>query len=69
MSSRTKITVNLPDATLEKLRELARANGVTVTEMLRRAIATEAYIAEQTALGGKILVETPGGRTRELVLR
>lgn len=69
MSDKVKTTMNLPAATMEQLKRLADDNGITRTEALRRAIATESYIADQVAAGRRVLIEDSDGQLRELAFR
>lgn len=62
-----KLTVNLPDVVITELKRMASVNAVTVTEQLRRSIATQLWLESQVAGGNKILVETPSGEMRQLV--
>ena len=44
--------------------------GITLTEVLKRAVATEKYLLEQQELGEAIVLENKRtGRQRELVFR
>jgi predicted transcriptional regulator len=61
-----KMSVNLSDEAAEALKKMADKNGVTVTEQLRRSIATEAWRERAEAEGGKVLVEDASGRVREV---
>lgn len=63
-----KFSINLPDDTVQALRELAERRQVSVTHALRQAIATEAYLDEQIRQGAKILIEIKG-RVKEIVWR
>jgi predicted DNA-binding protein len=65
-----KVTVNLPEETVEQLKVVAKERGISMTQVLREAIATQAYVDEQIKDGGKILVEKSDRKTiRELVFR
>jgi predicted transcriptional regulator len=64
-----KVTVNLSDETIEDLREVANRRGITLTEAIRQAIATEKFVQDERDGGGKILIEKPGGRVREVEFR
>ena len=64
-----KVTVNLSDETIRDLREVADKRGITLTEAIRRAIATEKFVQDERDEGSKILVEKPGGRVREVEFR
>jgi hypothetical protein len=48
------------------LKQLAAAQGVTLTEALSRAIGTESTLAEKRRNGGKVLVQE-GGDLKELI--
>lgn len=64
-----KVTVNLSDETIRDLQEVADKRGITLTEAIRRAIATEKFVQDERDEGSKILVEKPGGRVREVEFR
>jgi predicted transcriptional regulator len=64
-----KVTVNLSDETIKDLKEVADKRGISLTEVIRRAIATEKFVQDEREEGGKILVEKPGGRVREVEFR
>jgi len=64
----TKVIVNLPDMTVTSLKYLARAEDVTVTEALRRAIHRQQFLDREVAKGNLVLLQAPfDGRTRKLV--
>jgi predicted transcriptional regulator len=64
-----KVTVNLSDETIEDLKTVAEKQGITLTEAIRKAIATEKFVQDERDEGAKILVERPGGRVREVEFR
>ncbi|MGH8524911.1 MAG: ribbon-helix-helix protein, CopG family [Gammaproteobacteria bacterium] len=64
-----KVTVNLSDETIEDLREVAKKRGITLTEAIRQAIATEKFVQKEREEGGKVLIEKRGGRVREVEFR
>jgi hypothetical protein len=64
-----KVTVNLSDETIEDLKAVAEKQGITLTEAIRKAIATEKFVQDERDEGAKILVERPGGRVREVEFR
>ena len=64
-----KVTVNLSDETIEDLREVASKRGITLTEAIRKAIATEKFVQDERDEGAKILIEKPGERVREVEFR
>lgn len=59
-SDKVRLTADLPIAEANSLRELAAAQGVTVTEALRRAIATESTLQARRKSGSKVLLEKDG---------
>lgn len=56
-SSVTKVTVNLPDVVVEELKELAKANNVTMTDLIAQSIRLNKFLSDREREGGKILVE------------
>lgn len=69
MKDIVKVTVNLPVDELEDLKRLAADQKITVTEALRRAIATEKFLREEAKAGSKVLLRDPDKSYREIVLR
>ncbi|GAB1516803.1 ribbon-helix-helix protein, CopG family [Actinophytocola sp. KF-1] len=68
--STTKLTVNLSQEVVDILRDLADREGTTMTEVLRRAIAVQKYLADEQDEGKNILIEDPEKNTvRQLVLK
>lgn len=61
-----KMSVNLSDEAAAQLKRMADDNGITVTEQLRRSIATEVWREEVEKGRGKILVEDPKGSVHEV---
>ena len=62
-----RVTVNLPLKVWEAVEEVARKDGITRTEALRRAISVDLYLREQVDQGSYIIVEKPDG-TRERIV-
>lgn len=54
-----------PDVALA-LEALAKSQGVSLSEAVRRAISTESFLQKNRSSGGKVLIED-GGKIRELV--
>lgn len=65
-SDKIRLTADLPIAEANALKELAAMQGVTVTEALRRAIATEGTLQSRRKTGSKVLLEKDG-KLSELV--
>lgn len=61
-----KLTINLPQELWEELSERAGERSITVTELIRRAVALDGYLHEQCAGSDRILIER-GDSLRELV--
>jgi predicted transcriptional regulator len=60
------MSVNLSDDAAETLKTMAEKNGVTVTEQLRRSIATELWRERVEEARGKVLIEDAKGQIREV---
>lgn len=70
MADSERLSVNLAPEVAEALRELAKKNGVSITEAVRRAISTEKFIEDVKDSGGKLLIEDPKDKNlRQLVFR
>jgi hypothetical protein len=68
MSDIVKISANLPADAVEALKKLAAKRGISMTEVLRTAIGTEAYLDKaRTEDRQKVLLEDEKGKIRELV--
>jgi hypothetical protein len=61
---RIKMTIALPEKDVERLTEIATKEGISKTEALRRAIATERYFVEQREKGHKVLIENSNKEMR-----
>ncbi len=69
-STIVKTSMNLPQESLDTLRELAVQTGTSMTEVVRRAVATEKFLRDTSAEGSKILIKDKGSDTmRELLIR
>jgi len=64
-----RMSVSLSDDAARLLESLATTQGITQTEALRKAIATEAYIQKELASGSKILLLKSDKDIREVVFR
>jgi hypothetical protein len=65
-SRRTSFNLS-PDAE-QAVRELARRRGVTMAEVIRRALSTEKFLADKQAEGAKVLIQERDKTIRELVI-
>ena len=68
-TEKVRVTADLPMGTIEILRELAVSQNVSLTEALRRAIATEGLVQQRTQDKSKFLIESADGKVSELVFR
>ena len=64
-----RVSVSLPLETIEKLDQIASRHGITMTDAIRRAIATEAYIDSEIQENSKILIQKSDNTLREVVFR
>jgi predicted transcriptional regulator len=64
-----KVTVNLPEETVETLRSLAKERNITYTEALKRAIENEKFLHDEQERGTAVLLESPDRPTREVIFR
>jgi hypothetical protein len=62
-----RVTVNLPVKVWDALEAAAKADGITRTEALRRAISVDLYFRQQVENGSVIVVERPDGSSERVV--
>jgi hypothetical protein len=55
----TKVTVNLPDETVDALKGIADARGTTVTEALRQVIESQRFLDGEVQKGNDLLIQNP----------
>jgi hypothetical protein len=56
----SRLNINLPAAMAKELKRLAEEEGLTVTEIVRRAIAAERFLRENNDAGNEIYVRVKG---------
>lgn len=56
-SRKVRLNADLAPDVAEALKTLAESRGVTLSEAVRRAISTEAYIYKKQLSGGKVLLK------------
>jgi hypothetical protein len=66
-SAMPRFNVDFNNEANEILEDLAKEQGATKAEILRRAIALEKWFADTRRKGGKVLVETEDGKVLEVV--
>lgn len=62
-----KVTLNLPEPIAETIKDLALKNNVSRTEIIRRAIAREKFIADQIQNGGTFILKKANGNMKEIL--
>lgn len=62
--------MNLPQESVDTLRNLAQQTGSSMAEVVRRAVATEKFLRDTSAEGSKILIKDKDSKDlRELLIR
>lgn len=64
-----KVSFNLYQSDVDKLRDLATGSQTNSTQALRNAIATEFFLREAFKNGERIILEGLGGQRREIIFR
>jgi Ribbon-helix-helix protein, copG family len=54
-----KVTVNLPDETVDALKSMAGDRGTTVTEALRQVIESQRFLDGEVQKGNDLLIQNP----------
>jgi metal-responsive CopG/Arc/MetJ family transcriptional regulator len=63
-----KVTVNLPEETVNAVRNIAATRGTTVTEALRQVIETQFFLQHEMEKGNHILIQDPKDKSvRQIV--
>ena len=60
-----KLTINVTPEVHEELQQLADARGITITELIKRAVALDKFVWEHRK--GELLIKE-GDRVKEIVL-
>jgi hypothetical protein len=63
-----RTSINLSPEAEEAVRELARRRGVSMGEVIRRALSTEKFLSDRQAEGAKVLIRERDGTLREVVM-
>lgn len=61
-----RMTVNLRPGDVERLLKISDSEHLQPSEVIRRALATEAFVVRTLEEGRKILVEDDSGQLREV---
>ena len=67
-ADRVRVNVEFPEKIYAQLERLARTTGKSKAQVIRDALALEAWLQETREEGGHILVERDG-KVREVVVR
>lgn len=62
-AQKRKLSVNLSEDASQVVRELAVRKGMTVTDVIRRAISLERFVVDQLDEGKTFVVRRPDGST------
>jgi len=63
----TQLTVLLPDSAVNMLEQIAKEQGITMTEALTKAIMTESYIRRELKNKSKVLIRKPDRTFLEVI--
>ena len=61
-----KVTVNLPEDTVQAVQKIAAENGITATEAFRQLLDAQAYLHNEVKNGSKVLLKAPDNSASEL---
>ena len=64
-----RVRVNLPREEYEDLEHMARREGISVTDAIRRAITSDMYFKRKEEEGCKLLYEDPKGILFQVKIR
>lgn len=67
-SNGKRMTIFIPDNLVKHLEWLAKIQGISQAEAIRKAIATESFIQQEIDRGSKVLIETDRS-VKEVVFR
>lgn len=63
-----KVTVNLPESTVNAIKNIAEERGTTVTEALRQVIDSQNFLQQEVKNGNNVLIQNPNDKSvRQLV--
>ncbi len=68
MSDKRQMTLNLTDADMDLLEELAQRKQLTKTAIIRLSIKLFQLVDERVAEGGRLFIEADGKRRTELAV-
>ena len=62
-----KVTLNLPEDLVNRLKEVSAKRNISMTEAIRRGLETDMFLSEEESAGSKILVEKKDNKIVQLV--
>lgn len=65
-AAQVRLAVNLSPPVADALQEIAERRGWSITEAIRRCVSTQKAIEDAVTAGGRILLDAPGKRIKEL---
>jgi hypothetical protein len=69
MSERQRVSLEMSDAAVRRLDELVALCGVsTRAELVRRSLEAYDYLVDARMRGGRLVMQLPDGRERELAV-
>ena len=68
MANSKRMNFRFSESTVATLEEIANERGITLTEAIRQAIETEAYLRKIKKSGAKILIQE-GESIKEIIFR
>jgi bisphosphoglycerate-dependent phosphoglycerate mutase len=63
-----RLQVDLNEAAYERLKQSADQEEKSIAEIVRRALNIEDYVRKQVHEGSKVVIRTPDGTDRELMI-
>ena len=67
--SAVKVTLNLPEDLVKRLKEESAKHNISMTEAIRRGLETELFLSSEENSGSKILLEKKDKKIVQLVRR
>jgi hypothetical protein len=64
-----RVNVNLDPKTLQSLQWIAQKRGISMTEVIKRAIDLEGFVLSENEQGSRLLIERQDGQLREVLVR
>lgn len=64
-----KVSFALPQSYIDAIKAMAESRKCTVTEVIRRAIATETFMVNEVKTGSVVLLKYATGATHQVVFQ